>query len=311
MSDKTDPTGVLPVPRHVVAGGPEAAFLVVIAGPHMGDRYRIEAGQTLTIGRQKGLEIVLADDGVSRKHACIFLEGKVALVEDLGSRNGTFVEGVRVNQRALSSGDRIQVGARSVLKFVMTDSLEQQYERHLIEAALRDPLTRLYNRRHFDERLEVEFSSARRHRRCLGLLIIDVDRFKRINDMHGHLAGDKALKLVGRVLARTVRKEDLVARYGGEEFVILAPETGMSGAELLAERIRKEVETSHVQWETETLKVTVSVGVTVADGTVGLDPIVTAKDVLKRADRALYQAKEKGRNCAVSLPMEEQLAKKG
>jgi diguanylate cyclase (GGDEF)-like protein len=104
------------------------------------------------------------------------------------------------------------------------------------EAALRDPLTRAYNRRYFDDRLFSELSFARRHGAPLGLLMVDLDHFKRINDVYGHQAGDVVLRVVAATIQRLMRPEDVVARYGGDEFVVIARGTTLRNAEILAER---------------------------------------------------------------------------
>jgi diguanylate cyclase (GGDEF)-like protein len=133
---------------------------------------------------------------------------------------------------------------------------------------------------------------------------VDVDLFKNVNDGHGHLAGDETLKMVAFVLQGAVRREDVLARYGGEEFVVVARETPLDGARALAERIRRAVERSHCTWQGHELGVTVSIGVTVS---VGLTEFVAGRsdrEVLLAADRALYLAKQGGRNRVVALPMD-------
>ena len=112
----------------------------------------------------------------------------------------------------------------------------------MYEAAVRDALTRVYNRRHFVERLASEVAYARRHRSPLSLLMIDIDHFKRINDGHGHPAGDYVLATLGQIMLAAVRAEDIVARYGGEEFAILCRGTPPMSALQLAERLRRGVE---------------------------------------------------------------------
>jgi diguanylate cyclase len=128
----------------------------------------------------------------------------------------------------------------------------------------------------------------------LGLLMIDVDHFKKFNDSHGHLAGDRVLQVVARVLDENIRKVDYLARYGGEEFVIIAPATNIDGLALLAERLRSAVETAPLPWEGSMLRVTVSVGVAVTDK-IG-DVPEAAVTLLQRADENMYAAKCAGRN---------------
>jgi diguanylate cyclase (GGDEF)-like protein len=163
----------------------------------------------------------------------------------------------------------------------------------MVDSALRDPLTRLYNQRYFAERLDAELRFARRHGSALAVLMIDIDHFKRVNDQRGHLVGDSVLGAVALTLARAVRNEDVVARYGGEEFVVLLRATALDAAVLLAERLRRKVEDLSVPCDGGApVAVTVSAGAAAfpADG------IETAHDLIGAADRALYVAKGAGRN---------------
>ena len=148
-----------------------------------------------------------------------------------------------------------------------------------------DPLTGLYNRRHFDTRLEQELQRARRHNEPLTLLMIDIDNFKTINDEQGHVAGDRLLRCIADRLRRGVRIFDVCARYGGDEFAILMPSSSVETAVLVAERIRTSVRNHCAQG---TMKVTVSIGIAVSDG--------REPDLLSLADRALLEAKAVGKN---------------
>ena len=130
--------------------------------------------------------------------------------------------------------------------------------------------------------------------------MVDIDHFKDVNDAHGHLAGDETLKMVAFVLRGAVRKEDVLARYGGEEFVVIARETGLDGARALAERIRRAVEKSRCSWQGTELGVTVSIGVTVSVGLTEYVPGRSEREFVEAADRALYAAKQQGRNRVVA-----------
>jgi diguanylate cyclase (GGDEF)-like protein len=266
------------------------SFLLVLSGAQLGEMFELEPGHSSVLGRKQGVEVMIRDGGVSRRHATITVEGDGARLKDLESQNGTFVDG-------------IHIGVSTVLKFVQADEVEAEFQRKLSRGALHEPLTGLYNRLHFMERLTSELAAAQRHKRALSLLLIDVDHFKGVNDEHGHLAGDEALKMVARVLQSTVRKEDVVARYGGEEFVVLARETAMTGGRALAERVRKAVERSRYTWQGHDLNLTVSIGVTVSIGLTQFEPGRSDREILEAADKALYRAKQKGRNCVVALPL--------
>jgi diguanylate cyclase (GGDEF)-like protein len=158
--------------------------------------------------------------------------------------------------------------------------------REQLELADRDPLTKLANHRVFHERLRAELSAAERGGEPVALLLVDLDRFKDVNDEHGHLVGDAALRAVADVLRAVARESDVAARVGGEEFGIVLRGTDERGAEVVAERVRAEVAAI-----VDPVPVTVSVG---CAGTCGA--ATTAEALFDAADRAMYQAKADGRN---------------
>jgi diguanylate cyclase (GGDEF)-like protein len=292
------------VPR-LAATSKEHAFLLVLAGPQLGGIFPLPGDRDLLIGRRDDADILLGDDGVSRRHATLRVAGDHALVRDLGSANGTFVDGARVQEALLSNGSRLHVGMQTVLKFIWADEIEADFQRKLVEGALQDPLTGLYNRRMLEDRLGSELAGAARHGRVVSILMVDIDHFKAVNDTHGHLAGDEVLRMVAATLRATIRKEDFVARFGGEEFVVIARETALDGATLLGERIRRAVERSRCVWQDLELTATVSVGVTVATLPERFVPGETERRLIDAADRALYRAKEGGRNRVESVSLDE------
>lgn len=162
-------------------------------------------------------------------------------------------------------------------------------------AGLTDGLTGVHNRRYFESRCLEEVQAARRSKLPLVCLLLDVDHFKRINDSHGHPAGDVVLRYVARLIRAQLRGSDVVARYGGEEFVVLLPATPPTAALDTAERIRRVIaaQTMPVQLA-EPLRITVSLGL--ATLAAGEDPVAQAASLVKRADQALYAAKQGGRN---------------
>lgn len=277
-------------------------YLIVLSGPQFGEVFDLDPGKEFLLGRHPDAHVWIRDDGVSRRHATLAIGADgTAHLSDLGSANGTWIDGARVSEHTIRDGNRFQLGAHTTVKFVASDDADAEYQRMLVHGALHEPLTGLYNRRHFAERLAAELAASRRHGRPVSLLLADVDHFRRVNDAHGRLAGDEALKMVAWVLQGAVRKEDVVARFGGEEFVILARETGAAGAKALAERIRKAVERSRCTFDGRELQVTLSVGVAVATGAQPPDGSPD-QQLLDAADRALAQAKEGGRNCVASSP---------
>jgi diguanylate cyclase (GGDEF)-like protein len=286
------------------------AFFLVLAGPQFGDIFPLAPGRELVVGRRDDCDVQIRDDGVSRRHATIEVRGEGAILRDLGSANGTYVNGKRTPEARLVDGARVHVGGQTTLKFLWADELDARYQMRLAEGALQDPLTGLYNRRHFEERLGSELAASERHEHPVSLLMVDVDHFKSINDQHGHVAGDEALRMVAFVLRGAVRKEDVLARYGGEEFVVVARETALDGARSLGERIRRAVEKSRCAWQGHDLGVTVSIGVAVSAGLAEFGPGRAERELIEAADRALYVAKQSGRNRVVAVSLGERSPKK-
>ena len=167
------------------------------------------------------------------------------------------------------------------------------YEEQLVELNRKDPLTEVYNRRFFEQKLQEEFSRSRRHKRPLSLIMIDLDHFKRINDQHGHQVGDQALRaFAARLLAR-IRKTDILARYGGEEFAILVPETTGPSALILANDLRSI--TSEERWRCCDVDLQMTISIGIAEECAEMP---NHEALLKKADEALYEAKA-GRNRAI------------
>jgi diguanylate cyclase (GGDEF)-like protein len=162
-----------------------------------------------------------------------------------------------------------------------------------------DPLTGIPNRRALDERLENEFERSKRYGASLAVVMIDLDRFKRLNDRHGHAAGDAMLREVARLLDVEKRRGDTVARYGGEEFVALLPHADAAAAQARAERARARLATTAVELGGVLLQTTASFGVAASDRH---GYTQEASSLLAAADQALYQAKERGRNRVVVAP---------
>lgn len=157
--------------------------------------------------------------------------------------------------------------------------------------AVTDHLTGIFNRRHLIDRFTEELQRARRNRNHLSFLIADIDRFKDLNDNYGHLKGDEVLKAIVRRIAKSIRGYDILGRFGGEEFIVILPETDIEDAMNLAERIRTGIKETSI----DDMAVTVSIGV----ATLEIED-KNIDDLIRRADKALYAAKEAGRNCVKS-----------
>jgi len=169
----------------------------------------------------------------------------------------------------------------------------QKLNLELKELSTTDQLTGIRNRRYFDELIDIEFRRSQRNRSAIGLLLIDIDHFKKVNDRYGHLVGDDCLKAVSTAIANQIRRPpDLVCRYGGEELAVVLPETHCEGVAALAERIRRCVEELDVRSQGEHVPLAVSIGMAAFVPSQGDD----YHDLIKSVDEALYQAKDTGRN---------------
>ncbi len=267
------------------------AYLIVLQGSNVGAMYKID-GPEMLIGRASAASVRLQDDGVSRRHARIIQVAGQLMIEDLQSANGTIVNGEKVDQVVLKDGDKIRFGSTTILKFTYHDNLDESFQQQMYEAAIRDGLTKTFNKKYFLDRIDTEFAYARRHRTSLSLVMFDLDHFKRVNDTFGHLAGDAALFGVARLAHQLIRSEDVLARYGGEEFSILCRGVNVIAAGILGERLRGTVEQAPLEWHGQRLPITISVGVS---GIPELDaggPV----ELIAAADEALYDSKKLGRN---------------
>jgi two-component system cell cycle response regulator len=274
----------------------DLGVLVEAAGASAGRPHKV--GAMAVIGRAADCSVRIDDEALSRRHARIVREGGGFALEDMGSLNGCWVGGRRVDRTPLRDGDRVRLGGLVELRFHVVTQDELDALVRLYEAGLCDALTGLANRKQLEERLRAEVSYARRHASPLSLVMIDVDRFKAVNDEHGHLVGDAVLKHVAQVVARTVRVEDLVARFGGEEFVVVARGTQLVGGQQLAERLRGAVERTEIPIDERlVLRMTASLGVASLACIETPDP----RALVEKADARMYRAKRAGRNRVVAM----------
>lgn len=279
----------------VVSGGHLEACLVHIypSGPDMGRRYPLRPGRTL-IGRGEASGVRVQDNSVSRVHAWVESNTEGCYILDQKSLNGTHVnDRPVVGAHQLTDGDYVRIG-NAIFRYLEGGNIEAEYHEELHRLAIVDGLTQLHNRRYLLEFLDRELARARRHARPLSVLLFDIDRFKSINDTHGHLCGDAVLREMSNRLKPTIRREDLLSRYGGEEFCVVLVESDHQQAVGAGERIRRTVEGQPFEFEGESLPVTVSVGAAAADS-----EHERPEELLQAADVKLYQAKRTGRNKVV------------
>jgi diguanylate cyclase (GGDEF)-like protein len=302
------PDGRAPPPTEdEIAAAPRVCdhpTLTMLVGPQAGSVFRL--GQSTLVGRSSNCQILVDHPGVSRHHASILqTEPNTFHIEDLGSRNGTTLRGLRITRSALTDGDRIGIGSGVTFRFALADELEVNMLKRQYESSILDSLTGAANRRHLDDRLASEVAYAKRHGIELCLLIIDVDHFKQVNDQLGHQAGDHVLRELGSIVKRALRLEDVFARYGGEEFAIISRSTDRPHGLQLAERIRHLVQSTTFEYEQplpapqlRKIDVTVSVGVACLSD---CGEELTPQQLVRSADVALYRAKAAGRNCCRAI----------
>jgi diguanylate cyclase (GGDEF)-like protein len=280
-------------PVHVVELQPsrEQAYLIVLAGSSMGEMFKLSRERTV-IGRGTRADIRMLDEGISRAHCEVLIEGGKIVLRDLGSTNGTYCRGVRVDRHELSDGDKILVGTGTVLKFTYHDKIDEDFQRQMYESVLRDDLTKAFNKKYFLDRVESEFAYAVRHNVPAALVSFDIDHFKQVNDTYGHPAGDAVLSAMAAVVHGTVRVEDVFARVGGEEFSVVCRGADLMQGKIVGERVRYAVEHKQYTHDGRVIPLTVSVGVAaVPSASIG-----DAAEFIAAADQMLYEAKRSGRN---------------
>lgn len=266
--------------------------LIMIKGDFIGQVYELDKDVTM-IGRSDDIDLVVSDTSISRRHAMIVNRLEGFHVSDLGSTNGTFLNKEPVRSAVpLREGDKLTLGLVT-FKFSYQDEDDTEYHTMLRNMAIRDGLTRVYNKRHFDEALVKEFDYNRRNHSGLALVLFDIDHFKDVNDTYGHPAGDFILKHLAQLIEHEARGYDLFARFGGEEFVFMLRGADGQAAVALAERVRTTIEAHTFKYDDLELKVTISLGVAVWNGD---DSITDPEELVEAADRQLYVAKGLGRN---------------
>jgi two-component system, cell cycle response regulator len=271
------------------------AALVVLQGAEIGRDFRLKR-EGMVIGRGLEATVRIPDDLASREHARIEVlwdatkQTPTYVLVDLGSTNHTFLNSRRIERSGLNDGDKIQIG-ETVLKFVILDDIEAKFHAEVRNRITYDQLTGLLTKESLYVALANELKRCARYNLPLSVLMMDLDRFKKVNDTHGHQMGSHVLAEVGRLIRATIREVDVSARYGGEEFVSYLSEAPAQGAIRAAERIREAIERNPFALEGLTIQVTISIGVACFPDHGG-----EIKSLVARADKALYAAKESGRN---------------
>lgn len=313
----------------------EDISLLVLRGPDMGRRFLVKPPGGI-IGREEGAAVQTRDTTISRRAALLeFGDGGRVLITDLGSKNGVFIDGVRISRAEIYDGNHVQLSNDTVMRVRFQDPVETELLQELAGSATKDSRTGLPNRRYLKERLEQEMAWTRRRRDPLSLALLDVDDFKKVIDADGQKAADELFAVIAAMVRKATRQEDVVARYGADELVVVMRGTGADEARDTAERLRKLIGARVYDVGDVPIKATVSVGVVTYDGepeddeepppkvprprkaakkkkkkgtkadepAAGvvdvLDPIAEqdVTELLARADAALYKAKGAGKDC--------------
>ena len=220
---------------------------------------------TVVLGRGQDADIRFEDELVSRRHCALTFDGQSVTVEDLGSTNGTFVDGNYINKQILDSDNRLQIG-KIVLKVAYKDPSEEAFSRELYEAATMDELTGILNHQAFMDRSAGELACARREGAFIHVAMIRVDEFKRLTESYGVLCGDLILKEVARLLNDEKRDSDLLARNNGEKFLLLMNGISPEDAKKRAEKLRMAIERHIFSWMDSRIPVTISIGLVSRQG---------------------------------------------
>ena len=268
--------------------------LLVVSGPQIGRSYPLEKDEFM-VGRGEQCDLVVEDDLVSRHHCKLVITKEKTLLVDLASTNGTLVNGRRSDRCTLNEGDQIQVGSSTIFKYHLQEDVQRKFLAELFDAATKDFLTGVYSKRFFLDRIQGEFSFVQRTEGTLSIIVADLDHFKKVNDTHGHLAGDFVLKKVAGYLLQNTRRHDIVARFGGEEFVIFMRECDHQQAVTLAEHLRQGIANLRLEFNGKILPVTISMGIATVDSKTR-NEYKSVDTLIEHADSKLYQAKNQGRN---------------
>ncbi|HEV7842404.1 MAG TPA: GGDEF domain-containing protein [Pyrinomonadaceae bacterium] len=256
----------------------------------------------VVLGRALEADVRINDARASRMHARVSVErddrtGETRYrISDLGSTNGTLLNGQPISDAVLNDGDKITIGEH-LMRFEMLDEIDREYQRQIHRLLAHDELTGLLTSKSFFSELRREAARAELESRPFCVLMMDLDHFKEVNDTYGHLAGSQTLEETGMVITRALRAGDVAARFGGEEFAAFLLDADIAQGIVAAERVRAEVAaylfpaTRSSDTEPKTHHITISIGVAAFPDD-ARDPI----ELMEMADSALYRAKAMGRN---------------
>lgn len=266
-------------------------YLLVLSGAHVGELHALTLPR-IVVGRGRTANVRLTDEGVSRAHTEIIVRGEDVSARDLGSLNGTFHNGRRTAFCRLADGDKLTIGAMTVLKFSFQDGVQERFQRDLYASAVRDRVTHALRSEVFLERLQAEVAFSQIHSVPLSLIFWDLDDFQTLNALYGQPAGDRVLATVSEAVGRAISREQVLGRWGGDEFALICRGTPAEAAYGTAERLRHLIECTPILLQHDTVSITASFGL----GVCPAPGISTALDLLRVADAAVFRAKSSGKN---------------
>jgi diguanylate cyclase (GGDEF)-like protein len=268
---------------------------IIIEGDQIGKVFNLIKQQNI-IGRVEDADITLDSPTVSRRHAEIIIQDQNSmLIKDLNSSNGTYVNGNKITETELHEGDIFSIGLYK-LKVASLSKDDTAFFQRMMDNAEKDTLTGTYNKGFITRLLETITTQSGHSKRLVSIAMVDIDRFKSINDTYGHIAGDTVLKDIAGLLSTHLRAVDKFGRFGGEEFLIIFDRTSLNDARVISERIRKMVMEHKTLYGGQDIKVTISIGLASNED----KQIQNAESFIKLADEYLYTAKKNGRNQVVS-----------
>lgn len=270
------------------AKAPHRPVLVVLTGSELGKRIVVD--RSLTIGRDPESDLQLDDSLVSWHHARIEDRGDGWTLVDLGSTNGSTVNGEVKAEFALEPNDRIVFGSTAV-SFELQDALKQEFTENIELLLNVDDLSGLLVRRKFDVEFTKRIENARQAKTSVALLVMDLDGIKQINDTHGHLFGAYVIGEAGRLIGRLIHLQGVGCRFGGDEYLVALPGFSAAQAELTAERILDAIHAHSFVRQGVTLKPGISIGVAAFP-----ENATDALTLFEAADKELYRAKQSGKN---------------
>lgn len=265
-------------------------ILTFIGGSQVGRRILL-ADDSITIGRSSEATIMIRDAGVSRLHMKIEYDPvlHVYIATDLGSSNGTLLNGKKITRDVFNEGDKIIIG-QTLLRFSWIDPIDMAFHGEVEKLINIDELTGLVLKRRFDEELNRHVAVALKNKSQFSMFMMDMDGLKSINDTYGHPAGSYCVSETGKIIKDVISSKGLASRFGGDEFMAFLLNTPVDKASKIAEEIRFRVEQHEYEKDGIRLTPTISIGLT------ELKENDTSETLLKRADDALYLSKGSGRN---------------